>query len=160
MLGLYLGLNFGYLNIIQVILICSPSLEPNFHTLFSLPLFIFKDFVYFILERGGERKRGRETSMCDCLSHAPYGGLDLQPKHVPWLGIEPVTPWFAGWRSIHSATPARTSLPLDEVSVWGGKCTLRICLRKWWRRNKNFSSFAHYKLWLFRYIFFGFNVRL
>ena len=25
---------------------------------------------------------------------------------VPWLGIEPVTFWFAGWHSIHWASPA------------------------------------------------------
>ena len=30
-----------------------------------------------------------------------------QPRHVPWLGIEPANLWFAGPRSIHWATPAR-----------------------------------------------------
>ena len=38
---------------------------------------------------------------------APYWEPDLQPRHVPWLGIEPVTLRFAGWRSIHWATSAR-----------------------------------------------------
>ena len=27
--------------------------------------------------------------MCGCLSHTPYWGPGLQPRHVPWLGIEP-----------------------------------------------------------------------
>ena len=41
------------------------------------------------LERGREGKRGRETSMCGCLSCAPYRGPGPQPRHVPCLGIEP-----------------------------------------------------------------------
>ena len=47
--------------------------------------------------------------MCGCLSHAPFWGLDLalQPRHVPWLGNEPVPLWFTGQRSIHWVTPAR-----------------------------------------------------
>ena len=34
--------------------------------------------------------RGRETSMCCCLSQAPNRGLSLQPRHVPWLKIKPL----------------------------------------------------------------------
>ena len=30
--------------------------------------------------------------MCGCLSCAPYWGPGLQPRHVPCLGIESVTP--------------------------------------------------------------------
>ena len=46
--------------------------------------FLFKDFIYFILREGKRgRKRGRETSMCGCLLHAPYWGPGLQPRHVP-----------------------------------------------------------------------------
>ena len=45
--------------------------------------------------------------MCGCLSHTPYQGFGPQPKHVPWLGIELVTLWFAGWHSICRATPTR-----------------------------------------------------
>ena len=33
--------------------------------------------------------------MCGCLSHGPHCGPGPQPRHVPWLGIEPVTLWFA-----------------------------------------------------------------
>ena len=55
----------------------------------------------------GGRNRGRETSVCGCLSHAPYWGPDPKPRHAPWLGIEPVTVWFSGTCSIHWATPAR-----------------------------------------------------
>ena len=48
--------------------------------------------------------RQRKTSMCGWLSHIPYYGPGPQPRHVPWLGIELMTLWFAGWRSIHWAT--------------------------------------------------------
>ena len=67
-------------------------------------LFYFKIlFIFF----WGWIKRGRETSMCDCLSCAPYWGPGPQPRHVPWLGIEPVTLGFSGWCSVHWATRAR-----------------------------------------------------
>ena len=43
-----------------------------------------KDFIYLSLERGkGRKKRGRETSVCGCLSHAPHWGPGPQPRHVP-----------------------------------------------------------------------------
>ena len=34
----------------------------------------------------------------------PNWGPGLQPRHRPWLGIEPVTLWFTGRHSIHWAT--------------------------------------------------------
>ena len=69
-------------------------------------LFIFKDFIYIFLERGeGRRKRGRETSMCGCLSHVPHWGPGWQPRHLPWLGIEPVALWFTSWRSMPGQIP-------------------------------------------------------
>ena len=77
--------------------------------LFILKGFFKKDFIYF-RERKRGRKRGRETSMCGCLSNAPYWGPGPQPRHVPWLGIEPANLWFTDWRSIHWATPARAAL--------------------------------------------------
>ena len=36
----------------------------------------FKEIIYLFLERGGEKERGRETSMCGCLSYtSPTGDL-------------------------------------------------------------------------------------
>ena len=53
---------------------------------------IFLKILFIYLERGkGARKKGRETSMCGCLSHAPYWASGPQHRHVPWLGIKPVT---------------------------------------------------------------------
>ena len=45
--------------------------------------------------------------MCGCLSWAPYWEPGLQPRPMPWRGMEPATPCFAGWHSIHWATPAK-----------------------------------------------------
>ena len=68
---------------------------------YSLFFKTFYSFIHF------QRKGGKETSICGCLSQAPNWGSDLQPRCVPWLGIEQATLWFAGWHSSHWATPAR-----------------------------------------------------
>ena len=34
--------------------------------------------------------------MCGYLSGAPYWGPGLQPRHMPLLGIKPMTLWFPG----------------------------------------------------------------
>ena len=60
--------------------------------------------------RERERERGRETSVCGCLSPAPYWGPGPKPRHMPWLGIQTATLWFAGRRSIHWATAARAEM--------------------------------------------------
>ena len=53
-------------------------------------------FLRFFLRDGkGGKKRGREKSMCGCLSHGSHWGPRLQPWNVPRLGIEPVTLRFA-----------------------------------------------------------------
>ena len=57
--------------------------------------------------------------MCGCLSHTPYWGPGLQPRHVPWLEIEPATLWFTGQHSIHWATPAKA-----ECYHLNGTCEL------------------------------------
>ena len=48
--------------------------------------------------------------MCGHLSCILFRGPGPKPRHVPWLGIEPVTLWFAGQHSIHWATPGRAHL--------------------------------------------------
>ena len=50
---------------------------------------------------GREKERERNVCVCGCLSCAPYWGPGLQPRHVPRLGIEPVTLWFTGWCTVH-----------------------------------------------------------
>ena len=59
--------------------------------LFILILFLFKHFIHLFLERGEGREKESERTINVWLpfSRAPYWGLGLQPRHVPWLGIEP-----------------------------------------------------------------------
>ena len=85
--------------------------------------FFFKGFIYLFLETGEGREKGRETSICGCLSRAPYWGPGPQPKHVPWLGIELVALWFTGEHPIHWATPARDNPCFSRVN-----CILKIKL--------------------------------
>ena len=51
----------------------------------------------------------RKTSI-GCLLHTPSQGPGLPPRHVPWLGIKPVTFCFTVQHSIHWAKPARIFL--------------------------------------------------
>ena len=77
-------------------------------------IFIFRD-----RRRVGERER------CGCLVQAPNWGPRLQPRHVPWLGIKPVTLWFAGQHSIHWATPARAEIYIIfPLLLFGTHCSL------------------------------------
>ena len=69
-----------------------------------------KGFIVIFREGKGRRKRGRDTSMCGWLSRIPNWGAGLQPRHVPWVGIETVTPWFIGWHPVHWTTPARATI--------------------------------------------------
>ena len=67
-----------------------PQHQPQTHTWILLLLF-FK-ILLFLREGKGGRKRGGETSMCGCLSCTLSWGRGPLPRHVPWLGTEPVTP--------------------------------------------------------------------
>ncbi|KAF6094890.1 hypothetical protein HJG60_011958 [Phyllostomus discolor] len=49
----------------------------------------FKIFYLFIFRERREGERERERHQC-----AVPGGYGLQPRNVPWLGIEPGTLWF------------------------------------------------------------------
>ena len=47
-------------------------------------IFIFYYFLNTLfLEREEGKEKGRETSVCGCLSCAPYWGPGRQPRHVP-----------------------------------------------------------------------------
>ena len=67
-------------------------------------MFFFEDFTDLFLERGGEREKERERNIDARKKHQcvvassthPNWGPGLQPRHVPWLGIEPETFSFGG----------------------------------------------------------------
>ena len=98
----------------------------------------FKRFYSFIFREG---KGGRETSMCGCPPSAPYWGPGPQPWHVPWLGIDPATPWLAVWCSIHWVIPARVRCQKSLV-------TLNLNLRLNTTRSRRSTVF---KLWSLLY---------
>ena len=91
-----------------------------------LPFFSFLRFYLFIFR---EREREGEKHQC-----TPHWGPGPQPRHVPWLGIKPVTFWFAGPHSVHWATPARVEHTFDGL-FYGPECglcwrmfsVLRVC---------------------------------
>ena len=63
----------------------------------STMLFFKKYFIYLFLERG-EGREEKERSINErekywwIASHMhPYQGLNMQPRYVPWPGIEPAT---------------------------------------------------------------------
>ena len=55
----------------------------------SLWFSIFLKILF--IERGEGREKGRETSVCGHLSCGPHWEPGLQPRHVPWLGIQGAT---------------------------------------------------------------------
>ena len=66
-------------------------------------------------EREGEKKRGRERSRegekhrsISSPTH-PNWGLNLEPRHVPWQGMEPMTFRFTGWLSNQVRHPVRVT---------------------------------------------------
>ena len=61
--------------------------------------------------------------MCGCLSHAPYWGPSPQPRHVPWLGIKPVTLQFTGRHSIQWV--------LNFSYLWNGVTPITLLPKKW-----------------------------
>ena len=67
---------------------------------------------FFFRQGKGRRKRGRETSMCGCLLHAPSWGPDL--AHNP--GICP------GWKSNPPPFGSQASAQSTEPHLPGQKC--------------------------------------
>ena len=68
-------------------------------------------FVSFLGKGEGKREREGEKHLCVVASYTPHTwGPGLQPRHVPWLGIKPMTLWFTGQHSVHWAIPARARL--------------------------------------------------
>ena len=75
-----------------------------------LSLFFFK-ILFISRERGKEGDREGEKHQCVVASHMSHTGEPgLQPRHVPWLGIEPSAFQFTSQYSVHWATPIRALL--------------------------------------------------
>ena len=77
----------------------------------SNAFYFLRIYLFSFRERGREGEREGEKHRCvrdtwiSCLSHNPNWGPGPQPRHVPWLGIEPVTFLFTDQHSDHWGTP-------------------------------------------------------
>ena len=80
---------------------------------FQSTVFICFNFLFiYLLERGDEREKERETQMWEkngsVASHmCPNQGPNPQARHIPWLGMEPTTFHFTGQLTSNWATPIR-----------------------------------------------------
>ena len=103
------------------------------------PLFLFlKYFIYLFLERG----EGREKHQSVVASHSPpHWGPGLQPRHVPWLGIESVTLWFAVLNSLSHASQG-----------WASFYLLRGIIISF-SLSYLFMDAVHFSFWLLRVLY-------
>ena len=76
---------------------------PVAYLLFINPCISFKDFTYLCLHRGEGRERGRETSVCGCLSWTPTGDLACNPGMCP--------DWESNWRPFGSQAGTQSPEP-------------------------------------------------
>ena len=92
----------------------------NFKNLWNLIIFFQKDilkyygffsrsYLFIFRERGREGERQGNINVWLPLIHPPLGTWPTT-QACAWLGIEPVTLWFAGWCLIHWAAPARANI--------------------------------------------------
>ena len=83
-----------------------------------LSFFFLRFYLFTFREKERQRERERNNNMREtsvsCLLHTTNQGPGPQPRHVPWLGIEPVTFQFTSWHSSHWAIPARASSGILE----------------------------------------------
>ena len=79
-------------------------------------------FIFRLRKRGGGREGEKHQSVASCMH--PDWGLNLQPRNVPWPGIELVTFCFAGWCPTNWATLVRaahtflTTGSLPTLALW------------------------------------------
>ena len=103
----------------------------------------FKRSYLFIFREGEGRKGRKETSMCGCLSCAPYRGPGLQPRHVPWLGIKSAALWLAGPHSVHW-----TTLAMADFTLINNHYNICISLLLLLLISKNISSLWYFAFFL------------
>ena len=74
------------------------------------PFLFFKNCFYLFIFRERGRKGEREGQKHRLgASHTPQRETWPATRHVPWLGVDPVTLRFTGWHLIHWDTPARAT---------------------------------------------------
>ena len=115
-LMLYIWLFFAYFSIFHHFLLIPFDLFlyflikifPLFHFLHFLKRFYL--FLYFLERRAGKEKEGKIYQRVVASCTPPAGDLAHNPDLSPdWEQTAKL--WFAGWHSIHWATPARARYP-------------------------------------------------
>ena len=95
------------------------------HLPHSLPLTYF----YFLESGKGGRKRGRETSMCGCLSHVPYWGPGYNPGVCP------------DWESNRQLFDSQASTqPLSHTSLGVSLFLIKTLIPSWGLHPQNLIS--------------------
>ena len=90
-----------------------------FKLLFMILLWRFYLFLKILfISRKGETHQSTRGTSTGCPLHTPNRGPGPQPRHVPWLGIKPVTFWIAGQHSVHWATPTRAENFILQNYMW------------------------------------------
>ena len=105
------------------------------HFLFIIIYYYFKRFYLFIFRDGEESGRGRGTSGCAWLSHAPYWGPGPQPWQVPWLGRPALHPLS------HSG---------QDVCIFG--VTSLFLIRKWLNQNFHYLMISEVKIMFIQFV--------
>ena len=123
-LGFFCSYSLGYFFLL---------LQEFFLCLLLFIIDIFKRFFNLPLERRERREKKRKRNISVAIyqlvashmlptGHASNLGPGLQPRHVPWLGIE-VGPFrFADWCSVHWDAPARALCVFFIVVVYVYLC--------------------------------------
>ena len=94
----------------------------------------------------------KETSI-DFLSYVPRLGLNPQPRHVPWLGIQPMTFWSAGPHSNQLRHTGRAQK--STFYVFHSLFQLVPFLTLFWYTFPNFMRYI-YHTWLWTFLFLVF----
>ena len=75
-------------------------------------------FLFLLRKDKGGRKKGRETSMCGCLSSAPYWGPDCNPGMFPdWESNQPPFGSLASSQSTDPHQPGQKCIHLNFI-LW------------------------------------------
>ena len=81
----------------------------------------FYKFFKILIFREGGREKGKCQWEISCALLAPSWGPGLQPRHVPWLGIEPAT--FSVHRSaLKSTEPHQPGWQVFFNAGWYDSC--------------------------------------
>ena len=92
-------------------------------------LYIFK--IFYFLDRGEGREKEREKNIDVWEKHltCPNQGPGLQPTHLPWLVIEPVTFQFVGQRP--ATEPHQSGVITGNYWAWTTHAVLWEYCRRW-----------------------------